>query len=137
MPRRYNLYISHSWTYSDAYDKLDKLLDEKLFFIYKNFFVPKNNPVHTNGSNFELQTVIKNYIIPCHVVIILAGVYSSYSNWIDKEISIAKTGFSAAKPILAIEMRESERANKVTDNADLIVTWNKEKIVSAIKELSE
>ena len=32
----YNLFISHSWAYSDAYEKLVKLLDAKKGFDYKN-----------------------------------------------------------------------------------------------------
>lgn len=32
----YNLFISHSWTYSDAYDKLVNLLDDAENFSYRN-----------------------------------------------------------------------------------------------------
>ena len=37
----YNLFISHSWTYSDAYEKLVALLDAKPYFSYKNLFCSK------------------------------------------------------------------------------------------------
>ena len=40
----YNLFISHSWTYSDAYEKLVALLDAKPNFDYKNYSVPKTIP---------------------------------------------------------------------------------------------
>lgn len=39
----YNLFISHSWTYSDAYEKLISLLDADQYFTYKNYSVPKND----------------------------------------------------------------------------------------------
>ncbi|OPY56750.1 MAG: hypothetical protein A4E55_01950 [Pelotomaculum sp. PtaU1.Bin035] len=42
----YNLFISHSWTYSDAYDKLIGLLNSDPYFSYKNYSVPKDDPIH-------------------------------------------------------------------------------------------
>ena len=47
---RYNLFISHSWNYNDAYDNLVSLLDAKPYFEYKNYSVPKNDPIH-NAPN--------------------------------------------------------------------------------------
>lgn len=41
----YNLFISHSWTYSDAYDRLVDLLDNASYFSYRNYSVPKDNPI--------------------------------------------------------------------------------------------
>ena len=37
-----------------------------------------------------LYTAIKNKIQLCHVVLVVAGVYSTYSKWINKEIEIAQ-----------------------------------------------
>jgi len=135
----YNLFISHSWNYSDAYEKLIKLLDEKSYFDYKNHSVPSTKPIVTaTGTDKELYAAIKNKIQGTNVVIILAGVYASYSNWIDNEIYIAKNEFYLPKPILAIEPWGSEKTSKkVKDNADLIVKWNTNSIVDAIKELSK
>ena len=33
----YNLFISHSWTYGDAYDKLVSMLNRAPNFTYKNY----------------------------------------------------------------------------------------------------
>ena len=33
----YNLFISHSWAYSDAYDRLVDMLNTKTYFEYKNY----------------------------------------------------------------------------------------------------
>lgn len=38
----YNLFISHSWAYSDAYKRLVALLDAKPYFSYRNYSVPKD-----------------------------------------------------------------------------------------------
>jgi hypothetical protein len=68
----------------------------------------------------------------------MAGVYSSYSKWIDKEIQIAKKGFTVPKPIIAIEPWGAERTSKiVTDNANIVVGWNTESVVNAIRNLSK
>ncbi len=71
-----------------------------------------------------------------HVIVILAGVYATYSKWINNEIRIAQRGFQSPKPILAIQPRGSERISTVVqDAADIIVGWNTESIVGAIREL--
>lgn len=43
----YNLFISHSWAYTDAYEKLVNLLDSTDDFSYKNYSVPKDDPQST------------------------------------------------------------------------------------------
>lgn len=68
-------------------------------------------------------------------MLILAGVYSSYSKWINKEIDIAKNVYN--KPIIAVQPWGAERTSKnVKDNADKIVNWNSSSIVDAIREYS-
>jgi len=132
-----NIFISHSWTYSDAYEKLEKLLDERGHFLYNNFSVPKDDPIHNAPFAYQLYDAIKVKIAPTSCVLIIAGVYSSYSKWIDKEIKIAKTEFINPKPIIAVEPWGSERTSKVVkDNADLVVKWQKDKIVEAIRKLT-
>lgn len=137
MGKTYNLFISHSWSYGDAYERLVALLDKKEGFYYRNYSVPKDDPVHTSGSDKELYDAIKRQIAPCHCVLILAGVYSTYSKWIGKEITICKKEFYAPKPIVAIEPFDSEKTSTVVkDSANRIVRWNTESIVKAIREVS-
>ena len=135
--RTHNLFISHSWTYSDTYDRLVNLLDARLYFRYRNYSVPKDDPLHTRGTDKALYTAIKKQIAPSGVILILAGVYATYSKWIDKEIQIAKTEFQTPKPIIAIKPRGSQRTStKGIEAADAIVGWNTESIVSAIRNLT-
>ena len=133
----YYLFISHSWSYSDAYDKLITLLDGAQYFSYKNYSVPKNDPIHNAPNQATLYEAIKRQISPSQVVLILAGVYASYSKWIDKEIRIAKMEFPLPKPIIAIQPWGSEKTSiKVKNSADKIVGWSTSSIVSAIRELA-
>lgn len=136
MDKTYHLFISHSWAYSDAYNGLIDLLDKDPAFAYTNYSVPKDDPIHTNGTDAELYAAIKEKIAHASVVLILSGVYSSYSKWIDKEITIAKTEFSSAKKIIAIEPWASQKTSiKVKNAADAIVGWNSKSVIDAIKVL--
>jgi len=136
MAKTYNLFISHSWTYPQAYGGLIDLLSNDTTFSFKNYSVPKDDPVHNAKTDKELYDAIKNKIQPCSVILMLAGVYSSYSKWINKEIDIAKNGFTSEKIIIAIEPWGAEKTSQVVkDNADKIVKWQSSSIISAIKEL--
>ena len=136
MSKTYNLFMSHSWAYSDAYVKLVNLITNRPYFNFKNHSVPKNDPIHNAPTCKALQDAIRLQMTGCHIVIILAGVYATYSEWINREVKIAKEGFNSPKPILAIEPWGAERTSKfVKDNADKIVKWNSESVVAAIREL--
>lgn len=64
-------------------------------------------------------------------VLILAGVYATYSKWINIEIQLAK---EMNKPIIAIEPWGSERTSLIVkNNANKIVRWNTSSIISAIR----
>lgn len=134
MSKCYHLFISHSWAYGDAYEKLVGFLDASKID-YKNYSVPRNDPLHTNGTDKQLYEGIKAQIAHASVVLILAGVYASYSKWIDKEIDIAKNVYG--KPVIAIQPWAAEKTSKkVKDSADRIVGWNTNSIVGAIKDLA-
>lgn len=134
--KQYSIFISHSWAYGDAYDKLIKMLNADSRFNFKDYSVPKNDPIHKAPNSAALSKAIQDQMRFCDVIIILAGVYSSYSDWINKEIALAK-GFTNPKPILAIEPWASEKTSSVVKNsANKIVKWNTSSIVAGIRELS-
>ena len=133
----YNLFISHSWVYGDAYDRLIELLDAKPYFSYRNYSVPKDDPIHTRGTDKALYEAIKRKIQPTQVVVILAGVYATYSKWIIKEIDIARNAFSTTTPILAIEPWGVQKTSAVVKSAaDKVVGWNTNSIVGGIRSLA-
>lgn len=131
----YRLFISHSWAYGDAYDRLVLFFEEHPLFKWSDYSVPRNDPIHTKGSDTELYDAIKNKISFVNCVVIMAGVYSTYSKWINKEIEIAKKVYS--KPIIAVEPWGSEKTSEVVKtNSDIIVKWNSSSIVEAIRTYS-
>ncbi len=137
MTRIYNLFISHSWSYSDDYQRLVNLLDDRAYFTYRNYSAPKNDPIHNAPNSQALYEAIKSQMAPSSVVIIMAGKYSTFSTWIKKELQIAKREFVFPKPILAIKPWASSQVSSVVrENAIKIVNWNTESIVNAIREIS-
>lgn len=136
MSKTYHIFISHSWAYQDAYEGLIKLLNKDSNFSYSDYSVPKDSPIHNAETSEELYNAIRAQVSNASVVIILAGVYSTYSEWINKEIEIAQTEFLTPKPIIAVEPWDSEKTSiKVKEAADKIVKWNSSSIINAIKEL--
>ena len=128
---QYNLFISHSWTYSDAYDKMVNLLNSVSGFTYRNYSVPKDDPVHNATYDYQLRDAIRKQMQYATCVLVLAGVYSTYSKWIKIELELAA---EMGKKIIAIEPWGSERTSSVVKNAaNDIVRWQASSIVSEIR----
>ncbi len=63
----YNLFISHSWAYSDMYGKVCSLLDKQVGtngFNYKNYSVPKDDPIHNANNDKQLRSAIEAHMSP-------------------------------------------------------------------------
>lgn len=132
--RTYNLFISHSWAYCNQYNALCQLLSERPYFRWRNYSVPKDDPIHNASTDTLLRQAIERQMKNASVVVILAGVYSTYSKWINIEIELAKR---LGKPIVAVEYWASKHTSTIVKyNARKIVKWNTESIVAAIRELA-
>lgn len=135
MAKIYNLFISHSWSYGAEYERFCALLDTAPGFFYRNYSVPRDDPVHHARSTQELYDAIWQQMTFCHVVVILAGKYATFSKWIDREIRCATEDLR--KPILAVRPWGSEQVSSVVaESADLLVNWSTSSIVSGIRELA-
>ena len=127
----YNLFISHSWSYSNQYEGLVRLLNSNPYFEYRNYSIPKDNPIHNVGTDAQLRAAIERQMKPASCVLIMAGVYATYSKWINAEIELAK---SMGKKIIAVEYWGSEHTSYIVKNAaDEIVRWNANSIINAIR----
>lgn len=127
----YNLFISHSWSYSNTYEGLVGLLNNASNFTYKNYSVPKNDPIHHANNDAQLRAAIRNQMRNASCVLILAGVYASYSKWIRIEIELAQ---EMGKKIIAIEPRGSQHTSAVVKSAAHdTVGWNTYSIVRSIR----
>lgn len=132
----YNIFISHAWKYSEHYNKIVQWLNEAQDegkFNWKNYSVPQHNPLinpNTTVGKNKLKNELKEQIRPASKVIILAGMYASYSDWIDFEID---TSVSFDKYIIGVKPWGQEHIpSKVSSNSDVLVGWNKDSVINAI-----
>lgn len=137
--RTIHIFISHSWSYSGHYDTLKDWIFGNNWSVgsasidFKNYSVPKDDPVHDADNDKELHEAINRKISRSHVVVIPTGMYANYSKWIGKEI---KGSQDYTKPILAVTPWGQEReASVVIDNASKSVGWNKNSVFNGIWEL--
>ena len=132
MRKLYRIFISHSWKYEDAYKSIITFLDKQKSFTYYDHSVPKNDPIHTNGSDKQLKKAIDAKIKGTSCILIITGVYANYSKWILKEIELAK---KYNKTIIAVDPWGAKKTSLIVkNNSDVIVKWNGESIIKAIKK---
>lgn len=62
MDKKYKLFISHSWTYGDAYEKIVSMLNRE-GINFSNHSVPKSNPIHTNGTDKQLMQKLEVHVV--------------------------------------------------------------------------
>lgn len=129
----YNLFISHSWTYENHYDLLvERLNSQSNIFRYRNYSVPKDDPIHNANNDVELAEAIARQIAPASCVIVLGGVYATYSKWISIELMLA---LLMGKKIIVIEPLGSKRTSEIVEDvADRSCCLDALSIVHAIKE---
>lgn len=128
----YKVFISHSWKYDEDYRKVVSFLDSSPYFSYYNYSRPFDNPLECNHyTDTELTMLLTNQIKPTQVVLVIAGMYTAYSKWIQKEIDIA---CNYNKPIIGINKWGHERVPfAITSTAVEIVNWQASSIIQAIR----
>lgn len=126
--RTYSAFICHDWEYSDDYTRIREFLDAAPNFEWEDRSVPEHDPLDTND---QLEKNLRDQIRPAHVMLVLAGMYSARSQWMDWEMSFARR---IGKPIIGIRPWGNQRLPQVVqDNADEMVGWNTSAIVDAIR----
>lgn len=136
-----HVFISHSWKYSEVYKTLANWIFEENWssgqasLVFRNFSVPKDDPIHNAPTNKALKDAIFNQIARSHVIIIPTGMYTNYSDWIQKEIDGSNY---YSKPILAVNPRGQERTSGiVVDNSAEHVGWTKQSVINGIWKLHQ
>lgn len=85
----YRIFISHAWKYNEDYYRLVELLNSAKNFEWRNHSDPKHDPVIDPESPVGKQKMIeelKNQIRGVNCVLVIAGMYATYREWILKEI---------------------------------------------------
>ena len=112
---------------------LRELLESRGYFKVEFFEVPPHDPIESSNSDY-VKSRIRQKIAQSDVVIGIAGMYATYSEWMEWELNAAK---NMGKPILGVIPRGQQRVSQTVKSvSDKIVHWNTESIVAAIRELS-
>lgn len=137
--RQIHVFISHAWAHSHHYDTLASWIFNEPWSVgsasldFRNYSVPKSDPIHNVASTRALRDAIFNQIARSHVIVIPSGMYATHSEWIQKEIDGAK---AYQKPILAVNPRgQQKKPGVVLSNADEGVGWNKQSVINGIWKL--
>ena len=120
--KNYRLLISHSWHYESQYSTIVTWLNNTSYFKWSNHSVSADRPLNTK-TNQQLRG--------CNAVIVVAGMYTLYSEWINYEIDEA---LRMKKPIIGIKPWGNQRIpEKIQQNATVLVGWNSSSLVSAVR----
>jgi hypothetical protein len=127
----YSVFICHDWEYSEDYHRVCGFLNVAPFFDWTNLSVPEHDPLDTDE---QLEYNLRNQIRPADVLLVLAGMYSARSRWMDWEMAFARR---IGTPIIGIKPWGNSRTPLVVqDNSAEIVGWRTSTIVNAIRHWS-
>ena len=134
MVKTYNIFVSHSWDHSNDLISLHNLLSNRGYFYYDPQEVTRNNPINSLDAIY-IKHRLRERIRNSNILLALAGIYASHSDWMKWEIETAK---ELGIPIVGIIPRGQERISKVVfDNSIADIRWNTESIVQAIRNYAK
>ena len=135
--KTYDLFLSHSWRYNSDYYRLIGLLRNASYFKFRDYSVPIHRPKVDPNSTASIRYLtieLEKQIKPVNCILLMAGVYSTHSEWIRREISLAQ---KYNKPIIGVVPWGQRNVSSIVQNAAHdMVNWNTASIVSAIRKYS-
>ena len=130
MAKLYKVFVSHSWGHVDDLRRLRNLLQNRGYFKVEFMEASPENPI-LSDKNRSIRVVLSNRIEQSDVVLGIAGLYASYSDWIEWELDKA---IEKGIPIIGVIPRGQINISRiVADRAEETVRWNTESIVAAIR----
>jgi len=131
MAKEYRVFISHSWTYPQDLENLRNLLEERGYFNVSFEEVTADVPINSTNAIY-VKSRLRLKISNSNIVLGIAGMYASYSDWMEWELETAN---SLDIPIVGVVPRGQERISAtVTKYSKQDVRWNTESIVEAIRD---
>lgn len=130
MAKTYTIFISHSWAYIDDLNSLKRLLENRGYFNVQFEEATPDVPINSDNAYYIRQR-LKQKISNSDVVLGIAGIYASHSEWMAWELDKA---LELGKPIIGVVPRGAERVSTVVSSrANEVVRWNTDSIVDAIR----
>lgn len=130
MAKNYKIFVSHSWDHSDDLMRLRNLLQQRGYFNVEFKEVSKFEPINSANATY-IKSRLKEKILESDIVIGLAGVYASHSDWMEWELDTAL--YNEIPVIGVIPFGNTRSSTMVTSRSKADVRWNTESIVSAIR----
>lgn len=130
MAKDYKIFISHSWSYTEDLEALQKLLNARGYFNVEFLEATKKTPIDSANAAY-VKTVLKARILQSDIVLALAGIYATHSDWMIWELETAQANNIS---IVGVIPRGQERiSTEVSSRSIVDVKWNTESIVDAIR----
>jgi hypothetical protein len=130
MAKDYKIFISHSWAYTEELEALQKLLNARGYFNVTFLEATKKTPINSENAPY-VKSVLKDRILKSDIILALAAVYATHSDWMIWELETAKAN---KIPIVGVIPRGQERiSTEVSSRSIVNVRWNTESIVDAIR----
>ena len=130
MAKEYRIFISHSWSYPEDLENLRNLLRNRGYFNVEFEEASANEPINSTNAVYIKQR-LKQKIENSNIVLGIAGMYASYSDWMVWELDKA---IELSVPIVGVIPRGQERISTVVSSRSKEdVRWNTESVVEAIR----
>ncbi len=130
MAKHYRVFISHSWTHCKHLKKLQSLLSNRGYFGVEFQEQTPDHAVNSENTSYIKQR-LKQKITDSDIVLAIAGIYATHSDWIGWELETAK---ALGIPIVGVIPRGQRKISSVVSlYAITHVRWNTESIVDAIR----
>lgn len=134
MAKTYHIFISHSWQNSAALYRLRELLNERGYFNVEFEEVSKDVPINSEHAPY-IKRRLAEKIGNSNIVLGLAGMYASYSEWMEWELEKA---LELGVPIVGVIPWGQERISTTVSSRSIAdVRWNTESIVSVIRQYAK
>ncbi|GAW87830.1 conserved hypothetical protein [Bathymodiolus platifrons methanotrophic gill symbiont] len=126
------IFISHAWEYNEHYYKVVNWLKDAANLSWSNCSITTTNAL-PDKTRKGLKEGMTRQINPSQVVLILGGMYSAHSDWIEYEINEAKR---LNKTIIAIKPWGQQRIPQIVRDASVCepVGWNSASVIQAIRD---
>lgn len=130
MARNFTVFISHSWDYVNDLKNLRNLLKTRSYFNVDFSEVPPSAPIKSQNADY-IKRVLREKINQSDIVLGLAGIYASHSEWMEWELD---TALSCRIPVVGVIPRGQTNLSRVVTSRSIIdVGWGTESIVNAIR----
>ncbi|MGR2676461.1 TIR domain-containing protein, partial [Klebsiella pneumoniae] len=115
--KNYTAFVSHSWDYDKQLKNLKSLIEKNSTITIDYSEVTVDNRINSEQRDY-IRGVLKKRIISSDVFLVMAGMYTSYSDWMKWEIETAKKNNI---PVIAVKPREGANKQVISSQADSLI----------------